>query len=275
MNNKIKLTLMIGIIFLSIIGFIFGLKYMNREVYITDHEYLYDIAIQYLIDNDDDLYKNKEDYQLFLSYEGFGITAKDDNKYAYMWILEETYYVENDVLEKGSGSSMFYRFTFKDNGVIKYELPRDGNEYTKSIKELCPNRSMINKVLNYDLNLSNDRDIKEHYSYLYPFNIENISTEIYDVSSIGATIIITDKNESLYTYGEWYKIEKEENGKWIEVKTKINDYAFTDIGYLVDNNNEVRFVISWEWLYGELSPGNYRIVKEVNNQYIYIPFVLA
>lgn len=107
--------------------------------------------------------------------------------------------------------------------------------------------------------------------------LANITTEISDISSTGATVIITDTNEEPYTYGEWYKIEIEENGKWIELKTKIKDYGFDSIGFLIDENNEVKFMIEWEWLYGELETGNYRIVKRVDNlhEYIYIPFSIS
>lgn len=107
--------------------------------------------------------------------------------------------------------------------------------------------------------------------------LANIATEITDISSTGATVIITDTNEEPYTYGEWYKIEKEENGKWIELETKAKDYSFNDIGYLVDKNYKVKFIIDWEWLYGKLEIGSYRIVKKVDNvhKYIYIPFSIS
>lgn len=105
--------------------------------------------------------------------------------------------------------------------------------------------------------------------------IENVGISIFDISPTGATIIIKDTNKNPYTYGEWYKIEKETDGKWHDVKTIIDNYSFNDLGYLVDKNNEVKFVIDWKWLYGELPLGSYRILKQVNNQYISIEFGIA
>lgn len=107
--------------------------------------------------------------------------------------------------------------------------------------------------------------------------LANITTEISDISSTGATVIITDTNEEPYIYGEWYRIEKEENGKWIELKTKITEYGFDSIGFSIDENNKVKFMIDWEWLYGELEMGNYRIVKKLDNlhEYICIPFSIS
>ena len=118
-------------------------------------------------------------------------------------------------------------------------------------------------------------DIQLAKESLYkPINIENITISISNVSKTGATIIIKDTNKIPYTYGQWYKIEKNINGKWYELKTIIDNYGFTSIGYLPDKNNEVKFVIDWEWLYGKLPLGNYRILKQVNEHYIAFEFSL-
>lgn len=105
--------------------------------------------------------------------------------------------------------------------------------------------------------------------------IKNVSAEIFDISPTGATIIIKDTNIKPYVYGEWYKLEKEENGKWTEVESIINNYGFNAIGYTVDKNKEVKLVINWEWLYGNLSHGSYRILKQVEDSYLSIPFAIA
>ena len=91
---------------------------------------------------------------------------------------------------------------------------------------------------------------------------------ISNITPSGAILIIRDMNQEPYIYGEWYKIEKEVDGKWCELEPFLDHYGFNDIGYLVDQNNEVTFTIDWEWLYGKLPKGNYRILKEVNHQYI-------
>lgn len=106
-------------------------------------------------------------------------------------------------------------------------------------------------------------------------DVENVSIGIFDISLTGATVIIKDTNKNPYTYGEWYKIEKEVNGKWYEVEPLKENYGFNEIGYLPDKNNEVKFVIDWSMLYGELPLGNYRILKQVNNKYISIDFGIA
>lgn len=106
-------------------------------------------------------------------------------------------------------------------------------------------------------------------------DIENVSISISDISLTGATITIKDTNKKPYTYGQWYKIEKQINGKWYEIKPIIDNYGFNSIGYLPDKNNEVKFVMDWEWLYGHLPLGSYRIIKEVGKQYIGVEFGIA
>lgn len=106
-------------------------------------------------------------------------------------------------------------------------------------------------------------------------NIKKVSAEIFDISESGATIVIKDNNKKPYIYGEWYKIEKEENGKWVAVKTIIDNYGFNTVGYQVGENREVKLVINWEWLYGKLPEGSYRILKQVEDSYLAIPFNIA
>lgn len=102
--------------------------------------------------------------------------------------------------------------------------------------------------------------------------VENVGISISDISLTGATITIKDTNKKTYTYGDWYKIEKQVDGKWYELNTLIDNYGFNSIGYVPDKNNEVKFVIDWEKLYGELPLGSYRILKLANDKVISVEF---
>ena len=116
---------------------------------------------------------------------------------------------------------------------------------------------------------------KNNESTYTPTEIKNVSISISDISLTGATIIIKDTNNNPYTYGEWYKLEKQVDGKWYDVKTIIENYGFNSIVYLPDKNNEVKFDIDWEWLYGELPLGSYRILKGIDNKYISVEFSIV
>ena len=102
--------------------------------------------------------------------------------------------------------------------------------------------------------------------------VENVTIQISDISPSGATVIITDTNPEPYVYGEWFKLQRKTEGGWQDVPTVIDNYGFHEIGYLPNNKGEVTFVINWEWLYGKLPAGTYRIFKEVNRQEIFIEF---
>ena len=82
----------------------------------------------------------------------------------------------------------------------------------------------------------------------------------------GATIVITDLSGNDNTYGEEYRIDKKENGSWQELEVVVDgNYAFTSIGYYVNKNKKLQLDMDWEWLYGSLKDGEYRIVKSVTD----------
>ena len=82
------------------------------------------------------------------------------------------------------------------------------------------------------------------------------------LTNSGATIIITDNNKVKYTYEEYYKLEKRIDHIWYELKPS-GDVLFNEMGYLVDDNNELEMNIDWSKTYGNLTSGKYRIIKRI------------
>lgn len=169
--NKKKYIFILFITIFMILSYIIYNSLLKKNNYITDHEYLYGIAIEYL-KNNDEIYnyylQNKEDCQMIISYDGFEIAQDKEYKYAYMWIIEEIYYVFDGKLYINTGSSMAYKFTFKDDEVVKYEIPKDGNENGPSIKKMFP-KDISSRILKYDsteLVKEQKQKVQEHYSYL-------------------------------------------------------------------------------------------------------------
>ncbi len=109
-------------------------------------------------------------------------------------------------------------------------------------------------------------------SVYQPSEVENVSISIDDISPTGATVTIKDTNTEAHVYGELYIIEKETFGKWYEMKPIISNYAFNGSGYLPNEKGEIEFKVDWEWLYGELPSGNYRLLKQVDQKYISVEF---
>lgn len=94
------------------------------------------------------------------------------------------------------------------------------------------------------------------------------------LTNTGATIIITDTTDKNYSYGEPYRIDKKENGKWKEAPKVIEDAFFNMPAYYPDENNEIVREINWEWIYGKLKPGTYRFVTDASDEKISVSFVI-
>ena len=88
------------------------------------------------------------------------------------------------------------------------------------------------------------------------------------ITPTSATLICTqeggDPTGELQT-GSWYMIENwtQENG-WMEVERVFQgDLAWTMEAWAIPQNKKSEWNVNWEFLYGELPPGKYRIAKEV------------
>lgn len=65
--------------------------------------------------------------------------------------------------------------------------------------------------------------------------------------------------------GSYYLIEKHTEGKWQELdyKDKDMEIGWTEEAWIIPKNQTVEWQVNWEWLYGELPSGDYRIGKEI------------
>ncbi len=106
--------------------------------------------------------------------------------------------------------------------------------------------------------------------------VDGVSIKIKEgtLTNTGATFIITDTTDKNYSYGELYRIDKKENGKWIEAPKVIEDAFFNEPAYQPDENNEIVREINWEWIYGKLKPGTYRFVTNASDENISVTFVI-
>lgn len=130
-----------------------------------------------------------------------------------------------------------------------------------------------------DIFIAKKRDSLENKCNLKIDDLEGVSMIIKDVTNVGAKVIITDKSDRKNIYGESYKIEKKEDNIWTELES-INDLVFTSIGYNLKEDNTLTFDINWEYLYGKLESGEYRILKDTSIQgegtihYISVEFII-
>lgn len=164
--DKNELILILIIIFLGI--FIFLNLFKNDEVtFIDGYDYLYEKAVDHLLKNDNNIDKSKDNYKMFIAYKGFGIAEDNKNIYAYMWVVSEAYYTEDNKLIRGSSNSMPYKFIFKKQNkrLVRYEITEEGNQYSISIKNMFP-KSIQDEIINYECDLSLHDEIDYYYKHI-------------------------------------------------------------------------------------------------------------
>lgn len=77
------------------------------------------------------------------------------------------------------------------------------------------------------------------------------------------TLVIENNSNNNCIYGDFFLLEKKINGIWYQVPAIIEDYGFTSIGYELNPGGRNEVKVDWEWLYGSIDSGEYRIVKDV------------
>ena len=92
----------------------------------------------------------------FADLEIYGISKKFNKIYAYTWIVEESYYLEDNVIylkeTKMNPHRLTIKYTDKKIEIIKDEIPSDSN-YRHDLNKLFPLRYRKKITSNY-LNLS-------------------------------------------------------------------------------------------------------------------------
>lgn len=96
-------------------------------------------------------------------------------------------------------------------------------------------------------------------------NFDGVTMTIKEgtVSSTGLTVMFENASDKQGTYGDHFWLEKKIEGNWLQVPVIIDDYGFNDIGYELAPSETETFTVDWEWLYGSLETGEYRIIKDI------------
>lgn len=86
-----------------------------------------------------------------------------------------------------------------------------------------------------------------------------------------ATFIIVNTSSNEISFDEEYFLEKKAKNKWYELDT-INDLFVNEPLYTLDIDEQFSKKLNWEYPYGKLPKGTYRLVKkiQVNKESKYI-----
>lgn len=160
-----------------------------------------------------------------------------------------------------------------DFGKFKYVLKLRGwhpnaasaSEYIVLTNDLTIDFDMVSK----SLFSSNSKDRID--CYVLPVLLDEgwgVSMWVEDVKPTGAAIVFEqfegNAQGDLQT-GEWFELEVlNEDNEWEKVATNpLIDYAFNSVAYMIKKNDRTEMDASWEWLYGKLPRGYYRVAKKV------------
>lgn len=91
-----------------------------------------------------------------------------------------------------------------------------------------------------------------------------LTLSVKDVTPTGLTLVCTQNGGNPtgeIDCGTEYSLFVREGGTWKNVPTVIENYAWDCLAYWIDKGKDTEFPISWEWLYGKLPAGTYRLTK--------------
>ena len=176
----------------------------------------------------------------------------------------------------GTATGTFLSISLKVNGEVvdpmlyleineqKETIAYNGKEYDKS--QLC------NATLEW-LELSEKNRMLSSYfppEFMIFDEKWGVSLTIENLTPSGAIIkciqAAGEPTGELHT-GSWYVLEKwtQENG-WKEMPYVIDgEIGWNDIAWIISMEDTTELEVKWEWLYGKLPTGKYRIGKEITD----------
>ena len=77
-----------------------------------------------------------------------------------------------------------------------------------------------------------------------------------------ATLIIKNNSDKEVQYGESFQIEIKKNNKWYQLNEK-HERFFTLAAIILDAGEQREIELNWEYGYGKLKKGTYRIIKDM------------
>lgn len=116
----------------------------------------------------------------------------------------------------------------------------------------------------------------------YSFTDVSLSLKLDTLTSKGATFIIKNNSNEIYIYGAEYKIQTIEDGQWQDIELD-QPLVWNSMAYSLISRGQTEIHIDFTYGYGELSKGQYRLVKKVfkendtpvdetKYQYVYVEF---
>lgn len=122
--------------------------------------------------------------------------------------------------------------------------------------------------------LSFDSATREGGAYVnnneYDLDQIGLSFTLKNISPAGATLVFCNYDADAPTgeleYGDDFLLEIQKDSVWEEVPVTLEgNYGFHAIAYVIPAEGCSDQELNWEWLYGTLAPGTYRIRKSIHD----------
>lgn len=118
---------------------------------------------------------------------------------------------------------------------------------------------------NSDVNVPEIIDSEKDANVFSP--LAGVTMEVTEYSNTSVSVRITNDTDKDIQCGSDFCLEMqdEETEEWRELDEVIDNAAFTMEAYRIQKDSPYETVINFEWLYGRLESGRYRMVKTVTD----------
>lgn len=95
--------------------------------------------------------------------------------------------------------------------------------------------------------------------------MDNITIELKSLSDKKAVFTVTNNTANSYYYRPDDSLEKKENNEW-KIVPPVESMSYAAVIETLDAYNSIEVTLDIEFVYGKLSSGTYRFVKEFTNE---------
>ncbi|NLJ90619.1 MAG: hypothetical protein GX323_06935 [Clostridiales bacterium] len=143
--------------------------------------------------------------------------------------------------------SFLYGCSNKESSVLELRPSSDTNKegFKESLIDPC-------------LEASQHEDLSDNSSI-------KMEVEEGSASPLGLKLTLKNLSKKEIAFNEEYTLEKKLGDSWYKVPFQVDDHRCGGIGYELPFLQSRKLDLNWKDIYGELEPGNYRIIKDFND----------
>ncbi len=106
---------------------------------------------------------------------------------------------------------------------------------------------------------------KRPHSEMAPRELEGVRMEVSSATDKLVTVVFENDTDKEIQTGDYFWLERRTEDGWEALEPVIENYAFHMVAYTVEKDKPLELEVQYDWLFGQLEPGEYRIVKQVND----------